>query len=505
MHTCYLTYSTGERNFHVLPGLECAEQAKKIADDDLLKDGLSTDSVHVHFDGQTHDLSQISRTFEDGSKATSSVRHDVVLYNGNHDTVYDMRTSVEDSDPPLLFGMAQREIVSTYDGPLFSQVTLQLNSWLSVRYKVYKGGKPIGNLNNLLEISMLAGTNIPKSINLASRFQTDMGSDSSWYYDENGFMPVKAEYDPTFGAGYSMRPLITRTWLQSSAGQSDSSSKMLTFSSVDPRSVLYRGDGNIDIMWKRRNDKTTNADFSSPQDWLKEGEDLSVSRSSLWLSLDRPDSHGAQRFEARRLATELANDVVLLRTSVVPTVAQTPSTFTQGLPDELHVVSTSICESKPLGDMQTGTTTPCKPGELWINLHLENLSEDKGSATSVELPALLSVKENALSSEYSLHSMTYLHPYGHGTEKQETAVETALNGNSLYGTTCEIKYDDQDNQVLLVPPRQICALRITFQVPTTTAMEESSSFQVSRIAMKTTAAEETEDIGTHSQLRGRQR
>lgn len=100
----------------------CANLANPMSDHDISDDGLSSSSIHVAFDKDTNDISQLTLLAEHG-QSTMHIFHDIVLYDGVNDTIYDMRTSKSDSDPVPLLGKKKRRIVSAFKGVLFSQVS----------------------------------------------------------------------------------------------------------------------------------------------------------------------------------------------------------------------------------------------------------------------------------------------------------------------------------------------------------------------------------------------
>ena len=100
----------------------CANLANPMSDRDVSDDGLSSSTLHVAFDKDTNDISQLSLLAEHGP-TTMDIFHDIVLYDGVNDTIYDMRTSRADSDPVPLLKNKKRRIVNAYKGVLFSQVS----------------------------------------------------------------------------------------------------------------------------------------------------------------------------------------------------------------------------------------------------------------------------------------------------------------------------------------------------------------------------------------------
>lgn len=98
----------------------CASLAKPLSDRDVSL-GISSSAIHVGFDNDTNDISQITLLGNDRSR-TMNISHDILLYNGTDDTIYDMRTRQCESDPPPLLGKKKRRIVEAYKGVHFSQV-----------------------------------------------------------------------------------------------------------------------------------------------------------------------------------------------------------------------------------------------------------------------------------------------------------------------------------------------------------------------------------------------
>ena len=130
---------------------------------------------------------------------------------GENDTIYNFVPEMEFSDPLPLLGTKKRRIISAYQGPLFGEVTLELTTWLSVRYRVLNATG--GDLNSLLQMTMVSGP-LPPSINVASRFQTNMAT-SGWWHDKNGFHPVHATHNKcNIVRDGNVRPLAPCSWLQ---------------------------------------------------------------------------------------------------------------------------------------------------------------------------------------------------------------------------------------------------------------------------------------------------
>jgi hypothetical protein len=115
LNACDLTWSTDQ---HPAPNmLECAHEAKEISQDDLLQNGLSSNHIRVDFDPQTNDIMSFSRYDYDtdgcgGGAVAAPVKiqlsHDIVLYNGQNDTICNFVTNVDASNPLPLLGTTKR-------------------------------------------------------------------------------------------------------------------------------------------------------------------------------------------------------------------------------------------------------------------------------------------------------------------------------------------------------------------------------------------------------------
>jgi hypothetical protein len=283
-------------------------------------------------------------------------------------------------------------------------------------------------------MTMVSGP-LPPSINVASRLQTNM-STSDWWYDENGFHPVKATYNEsnTVGDG-NIRPLVSCSWLQDQQGTCP-----FTFSvvSTDPRGVVSHGPGQLDIFWHRRNnnshawwDKKTN------RDWWKEGEDLSTARSSVWLSLADCQTNGA-----RKMASILANDVVLLQ--VGPNQAVQPDiSLLHPVPDELHTVTLKL--SGVDEELESSRE------EIWIDVQIENLSET--DVNVVDLSLLLGKIPRLFLNAITLRSLTYLKIL------DDQNNELPIRGEE--DPPCSLSARDGGSRWLVsIGTRQICSARI---------------------------------------------
>jgi hypothetical protein len=352
---------------------------------------------------------------------------------GENDTIYNFVPDMGFSDPaPLLGTTKERRIISAYQGPLFSEITLELTTWLSVRYRVLNATG--GDLDSLLQMTMVSGP-LPPSINVASRFQTNMTT-SDWWYDENGFRPVQATYNEsnTVGDG-NIRPLVSRSWLQDQNGGACPS----TFSvvSTDPRGVVSHGSGLLDIFWHRRNNKTHAWWDKTNRDWWKEGEDLSTARSSVWLSLEDCQTKGA-----RKMASIFANDVVLLE--VGPNqVIQPDIPLLHPIPDELHTVTLRL--SGVDEELESSSE------EIWFDVQIENLSETDGNV--VDLSLLLGKIPRLFLNAITLRSLTYL------KTSDDQNNELPIRGEK--DPSCSLSARDGGSHWLLsIGARRICSARI---------------------------------------------
>ena len=222
LHVCDISWTTDQHPpWNVSNEWDCAHEAKVLSRDDLMQYGLNaSSSIHVEFDKQTNDIKSMTKITSSGTSTTIELTHDAVLYDGKNDSIYNMNTPVELSDPSPMLGRKPRRIVGAFHGPLFSEVTVEYAPWLIVRYRLLsninqgntrQGLKQInsntsdGNYDDncdlldasLFQVSMLSGQ-IPPSVNVASRFRTNITS-GKWFYDENGFHPVEASYNESIG------------------------------------------------------------------------------------------------------------------------------------------------------------------------------------------------------------------------------------------------------------------------------------------------------------------
>jgi hypothetical protein len=351
---------------------------------------------------------------------SSRVDNDFILYYGGNDTIYEFTTNVESSDPPPLYGSRRRRFISGFQGPLFSQVTLEYTPWLSVRYRLENTIDVAPE--NSLQVTVFAGP-LPQSVNLASRFRLGWPN-TEWFVDENGFLPVRVSYNSSHGVGDgNTRPLVSRSWVQNDQGQ------RLTVSTVDPRGVVSKREGEIDVFWHRRNNGTT--------DWWKQGDDRSSIVSSIWLSLT--PSNDSDELHLRRQATQRSNDAILL--AIDPqtnkfnskTIHPRPQTVNE-LSQSLHTVTLRISQLDP--ELKKSRE------EAWMDVQIENLSGN--SSERVDLLTFLTNSTNVILPEATLNSLTYLQP-DIADISSGCSLDVADGGLSIF---------------LSILPRSICSVRI---------------------------------------------
>jgi len=427
---CDLTWDTFQDPPEILPIVQCAHVASSLSPDDVMRDGIFSDEMHVQFDSHTNDIASVTQ--KNKEQLSWKLSHDIVLYDGSNDDLYNMNTAPgEESDPAPLKKSCQ--IISAYKGPLFSQVTVRFNPWLTTRYRVVNGT----DMASLLQVSVLSGP-IPTAVNVASRFQTNLTKGSEWVYDENGFLPAKATYDLSEGVGGSVRPMVSRAWLQEES-TSSSVSPRFTIYTADPRGVVSRHPGSLDIFWHRRNNNTN--------DWLKRGDDKSTVRSSVFLSFPSMRA-GLKEGEAdllshhRKLATMLANDVAVVASSRM----QDYKNQTQAaLSNHMHVVSfRKSGENDALqGEEASSAGTP----KVWIEIQVENLSTDTEQFHTMDLMPLLHSVPAVVTENATLTSLTFLH------EHNETS------GADHAPQACRLEAGKSGELNLSVGSRQICSVR----------------------------------------------
>jgi hypothetical protein len=428
LQVCDLTWSTEQHPSPRIPSLDCAQVAKTVSPEELAKTGLTSSMIQVDFDENTLDLASFRRLNDNGPSVTTKLTHDLMLYYGGNDTIYALKTNVESSDPPPLFGPKRRRLISAYSGRFFSQVFLEFTPWLLVRYRVMNGTAT--DDDSLLQVTMFAGP-LPPSVNLASRFETDW-TKTNWFVDQNGFLPTQVLYNSSQGVGDgNARPLVSRTWLDE-----DQSNNRLTLFSVDPHAVVSKRSGQMDVFWHRRNNCSQASWNHKEHDWWKEGDDKSSSRSSVWLRLstNKPEAEIA----SRQIASRLSNDLVLLSMGAsnrLPPDIPLPAR----IDPNLHIVSIRLSQAdKSLNDNRE---------EAWLDLQIENLSESLSGQTDLVL--LFGGSSRLFLNALSLYSLTYL----------VKAPPVLLELEEFDG--CSLKGKDGGRQwMLTVGARKICSVRI---------------------------------------------
>ena len=434
MEVCDLTWDTMQpppRN----PPKSCAVEARKLNATDLIQNGISSDTLHLHFDSQTNDIDSLSYLCTHGSNRAVSLNHDIVIYDGTNDTVYSMKTPVELSDPTPLLGSRQRKLVAAYSGPLFSEVTLKLTEWLSVRYRITNGVSPM--MDSMLQVSMLSGV-VPYHSNVATRFVTNL-TKTHWMYEESSFHDLRLKYDSSQSAGDgNIRPLTSWSWIETETPEKVSSFGVF---SVDPRGVLAHRSGELDVFWKRRNDKSKHRWWdkknSSTGDWWKQGDDKSVSRSSLWLSLG--DDSGANTNVREDVKDTLTNDVVVIDASGTSPCSKAIKAQDLCLPTGIRLVSSDFYIPEKKSSKQEG----------WLSLQLENYLQE--SDVIVDLFAAFHDIPNLLLGAAKASTLTFLN------ERQD---------QSNTGP-CRLEFVNGGRKInLSLKHRMICSLRIPL-VPTT--------------------------------------
>jgi hypothetical protein len=437
LQVCVLTYTTDQHPLPTIPSLDCAHQAQEMAADEVTKSGLSSSSIQVDFDETTYDLASLERFYDDGSSVKTSLTHDLMLYYGGDDNIYTFETNVESSNPPPLLGKKKRRFICAYQGPLFSQVTLEYTPWLVARYRVVNTTTTTSTKNNnagadesLLQVSMLSGP-LPQSVNLASRFQTSW-MDTNWYFEENGFHSIQASYNSSHGVGdRNSRPMVSRSWLEE---ESQGDDKVLTVFTVDPRAVVSKESGQMDVFWHRRNNKTKAWwDKKTNRDWWKEGEDVSISRSSVWLGLSQKQH--VDDPSPRQISLQLSNDLVLLSTDGSDLLPK-DTAFSNAMPSNLHIMTLR------LSDVDDSLNHNNRE-ESWLDLQVENLSETKDS---VDVALLLGDATRITLNAILLYSLTYLSP-----------LPTSQNDSD----SCFLQAEDGGKRwILSIGARHICSVRV---------------------------------------------
>ncbi len=414
VQVCDLTWNTFQDPPAKISDVECAQKAQPIDATHLARIGLVSSNVQVSFNESTLELLSMKFQREDGTQIVSRLDHDFIIYYGGNDTIYQFATNVASSNPPPLYGSRRRRFICGFEGPLFSQVTLEYTPWLSIRYRLENFTST--KLEKALQATVFAGP-LPPSVNLASRFRVGW-PDTEWWVDENGFLPVRVSYNASHGVGDgNSRPLVSRSWIEE-----DRKGKRLTVFSVDPRAVISKRNGQMDVFWHRRNN------FSL--DWWKQGEDRSSIVSSVWLSLGGNTEH--EELMSRQLATQLSNDVVVMS---MPTINKHNASFGNNiLQPSLHSVTLRVSQVDPGIDSHRE--------EVWIDLQIENLS--RVSTEQVDLVAMFTNSTKVFLPAAMLCSLTYLKSDSVGLHAGCTL--DALNGGRLL--------------LLSVAPRMLCSLRI---------------------------------------------
>jgi hypothetical protein len=452
---CDLTSTTDRHPPPRIPSLDCACQAEELSNEHILRDGISSSLVRVHFDSLTNDISAFSRYHEYKATSTVALNHDIVCYNGQNDTIYSFSTGVEYSNPPPLLGSKKRQFVNAFQGPIFSEVTLELTPWLSVRYRVLNATQSRrGDLDSLLQVSMITSKPIAPEINIASRFKTDLIS-TDWFYDENGFQPILATYNASNGVGdLNTRPMVSRSWMveRERNERNESSSKHFAVFSTDPRGVVSHSDGVLDVFWMRRNNNTKAWWDNDNADWFKQGQDCSTVRTSVWLSLDSQKKDTASEGPSpRQIASMLANDVVMVKMGPgEKTVQDIP--FSKTLPSQLHIVSLRL----------SGVDKALERAdeEAWVDVQVENFSESED--TQVGITILLGNIPRLIMDAASLRSLTYLWTLDDQDERTTSLSRPVLTDRN--SSKCSLETMEGGKLWLLsIGARRICSVRVPLE------------------------------------------
>lgn len=424
VQVCDLTWNTFQDPVHI-PTLECSHKALPFDSIQLGQNGLTSERLKIGFNKSTLEIDSMTSIRKDGTELTSSLDHDFILYYGGNDTIYEFATNLASSNPPPLFGSRPRRFVNGFQGPLFSQVTLEYTPWLSIRYRL--PNTTSSQPESAIQATVLAGP-LPPSVDLASRFRTGW-SKTKWSVDENGFLPVEVSYNSSHGVGdWNSRPLVSRSWIAEIQG------RRLTAFSVDPRAVVSKESGQMDVFWHRRNNFTP--------DYWKQGEDLSSVVSSIWLSLGQNTDE--EEFQSRRLGTQLANDMVMLaipEESKQQTKIHWDSHPPNTLESSLHSVTLRLSQVDPKVDPERQ--------EAWIDVQIENLLTQ--STKEVDLATAFMNSSKIFAQAATLHLLTYLTP-----------VESR-NGLRRRGSSDGCLLDTRDGGksiILSVGARRICSVRI---------------------------------------------
>lgn len=422
---CDLTWNTFQKPASFLPSLVCATRALDLDAQQLLSEGIRSSQLHITFNDTTMELSRIETLAENGYGRSLSVDHDFILYYGGSDTVYEFNTNVASSGPPPLFGNRRRRLTNAIRGPLFSQVTLEYTPWLSVRYRLINQTGSVAD--GSLQTTVFAGP-LPPSVNLASRFCTDL-KETSWFVDQNGFLPIETRYNISHGVGDgNARPVVSRTWLREKQG------RRFSILSVDPRAAVSKNPGDLEIFWHRRNKNRT--------DWWKQGDDKSSVVSSVWLTFD--SGHASAEKATRMLSIQLANDVVLL--SVPETTDAINMPPIAEISSNLHIVSSHVSSSD--SEIENDRS------DILIDLQIENLSADR--TESINLSILLHQIPKVILPAAALYSLTHL-PHDETSEG------------------CNLEIRNGKETILSIGARRICTVQIPLS-PLKEGYDESSGY-----------------------------
>jgi hypothetical protein len=403
-----------------IPGLLCATVASPLFEDDIMTNGIGTKLIHLEFDNKTRDISSMSLILDSGNTISTQLSHDIILYDGSMDNIYDIRTAVESSNPPPLLGTTPRKIVGAFEGPIFAQVTIEYLPWFKTRYRIHRSSI----LKEVLQVSVMVGPMpLTLPVNVASRLSTGM-LNTSWAVQENGYYQTHPLYSDDRGVGRNIHPMVSSACIQETG---EGPKRKLIAYTGDPRGVVSRINSSLDLFWHRWNNDTSD-------EWLKQGVDRSTIRSSIWLRLESSDN---TPFLSRgdKFEKIVANDVVAFAaTKPVKFHCSRSEMKTHEIPDNLHLVSFRISHSTPPINGTFSKTAS------WVDLQVENLSSDPSSPNEVYLAALL--PEDTLSLENALlESLTFAHAF--------------------VGQGCQLKRSQtRQGTILTVDVRRICSVRI---------------------------------------------
>jgi hypothetical protein len=411
VQVCDLTWNTFQKP-QKLPNLRCADRTTPMSADEVINHGLNGPRVHVQFDSKTFDLTSLTTNLSDGSVVATKLSHDFVLYNATNDTVYSFNTNIENSNPKPLFEERPRTIINAERGLIFSQVTLEYTPWLRVRYRVFHFDRDLTSLQ--LQVTVFAGP-LPPNVNLASRINCDW-LDTEWYIEENGFLPVQVFYNTSHAVGDgNSRPLVSRTWMMNLE-------KQLSITSVDPRAIVSKKSGEMDIFWHRRN--------AYPGDWWREGDDVSSLVASVWISLSTPNQNNQL---AKSVSTQLASDLVLLEIEAFKPRERYKYLDIEEKSPSMHVVTLRLS--------QVDDDLPTRRDEAWLDLQIENLSHS--NAGEVPLNELFrDVSSRVFWNAGRVQTLTFL---SSDVLEKDCRLVARLGGKKM---------------LLVVSPRRICSIRV---------------------------------------------